>query len=94
MDDVAALREDSSAVEHLGIAEIVMMGGAYFEVGNITPSAEFTTSYNTANRVLEIRFKTPLERFRTVKIDLLEGILGVDGQPLKPWTLTFSIWGP
>ncbi len=28
-----------------------------------------------------------------MKVDLLEGILGADGQPLKPWTLTFSIGG-
>jgi len=59
----------------------------------VTPSAEFTTSYNTANRVLEIRFRTPLERFRTVKVELGEGILGTDKQPLKPWTLSFGLGG-
>ena len=59
----------------------------------VTPSAEFTTAYNAANRVLEIRFAKPLERFRTLKVELLEGILGVDQQPLKPWTLTFGLGG-
>lgn len=58
-----------------------------------TPIAEFTTQYNGANRVLEIKFTKPLERFRTVKVDLIEGILGTDAQPLKPWTLTFSVGG-
>jgi hypothetical protein len=43
--------------------------------------------------VLEIKFTKPLERFRTLKVDLLEGILGTDGQALKPWTLTFSLGG-
>jgi len=59
----------------------------------VTPTAEFTFQYNAAGRVLEIRFTKPLERFRTLKVDLLEGILGTDGQPLKPWTLTFSLGG-
>jgi hypothetical protein len=58
-----------------------------------TPPVDVTTRYNGANRVLEVRFTKPLERFRTLKVDLLEGILGVDGQPLKPWSLTFSIGG-
>ena len=58
-----------------------------------TPVAEFTATYLALNRVVEIRFAKPLERFRTVKVDLLDGILGTDGQPLKPWTLTFSIGG-
>ena len=57
------------------------------------PPVDVTTQYNGANRVLEVRFTKPLERFQTVKVDLLEGILGTDGQPLKPWTLTFSIAG-
>ena len=56
----------------------------------VTPSAEFTFQYTGANRVLELKFAKPLERFRTLKVDLLDGILGTDGQPLKPWTLTFS----
>jgi hypothetical protein len=58
-----------------------------------TPPAEFTFQYAGANRVLELRFAKPLERFRTLKVDLLEGILGTDQQPLKPWTLTFSLGG-
>ena len=59
----------------------------------VTPSAEFTIQYAGANRVLEIRFTKPLERFRTLKVDLLDGILGTDGQPLKAWTLSFSLGG-
>jgi hypothetical protein len=58
-----------------------------------TPAAEFTTQYNAPNRVLELRFAKGLERFRTIKIELQEGIAGTDGQPLTPWTLTFSIGG-
>lgn len=58
-----------------------------------TPVADFTTQYNGANRVLELRFKQPLERFRTVIVELLDGIVGTDTQPLKPWKLTFSIGG-
>jgi len=59
----------------------------------VTPTAEFTTQFNAANRVLEIRFTKPLERFRTLKVELVEGILGTDQQPLKPWTLTFDTGG-
>jgi hypothetical protein len=59
----------------------------------VTPTADFTFQYAGANRVLEIHFTKPLERFRTMKVDLLEGILGTDGQPLKPWTLTFMLGG-
>ena len=59
----------------------------------VTPAADFTFQYAPANRVLELKFIKPLERFRTLKIDLLEGILGTDGQPLKPWTLTFMLGG-
>lgn len=58
-----------------------------------TPAAQFTTTYNGANRVLLIRFAKPLERFRTIKVELLEGILGTDKQPLKPWVLSFSTGG-
>jgi hypothetical protein len=59
----------------------------------VTPAADFTASYLPGNRVLQIRFTKPLERFRTVKVELLEGIKGIDGQALKPWTLTFSVGG-
>jgi hypothetical protein len=58
-----------------------------------TPVAEFTTQYSAASRVMELKFTKPLERFRTVKVDLLEGILGTDRLPLKPWTLTFEVGG-
>ena len=56
-----------------------------------TPTAEFTTQYFGPNRVLEVKFAKPLERFRTLTVELLEGILGTDEQPLKPWTLMFVL---
>jgi hypothetical protein len=58
-----------------------------------TPALELTTQYVPATRVLELRFSKPLERFRTVTVELLDGIIGTDGQSLKPWKLTFSVGG-
>jgi len=52
-----------------------------------------STQYNAVGRVLELKFTKPLERFRTIRIELGEGILGTDKQPLKPWTLSFDLGG-
>jgi hypothetical protein len=56
-----------------------------------SPNVDFTVVYSAANRVLELRFTKPLEHFRSLKVELLDGILGTDAQPLKPWTLTFAL---
>ncbi|HJR60617.1 MAG TPA: Ig-like domain-containing protein [Vicinamibacterales bacterium] len=50
----------------------------------------FTATYNDVAHAVEIRFAQPLERFQQVKVELLEGITALDGQALKPWTLTFA----
>lgn len=52
---------------------------------------EFKTSYDAATRAIELRFTTPLERFRTVSVETLEGLKAFDGAPVTPWTLTFSV---
>lgn len=49
--------------------------------------------YNPGARVMEITFDPGLDRFRIVEVRLKEGILGTDGAPLKPWTLTFTTGG-
>jgi hypothetical protein len=49
--------------------------------------------YNPGARVMEITFDPPLERFRLVEVRLMDGIVGTDGAPLKPWTLTFTTGG-
>jgi hypothetical protein len=58
-----------------------------------TPPINLTATYNASNRVVEIKFAQPLERFRTVKIDLGADIIGTDQQALKPFTLTFMTGG-
>jgi hypothetical protein len=50
-----------------------------------------TTRYTPGNLGLEIKFAAPLERFQTVKVELLEGIRAAGGDPLQPWALTFSV---
>ena len=50
-------------------------------------------SYDAANRAIQITLAQPLESYRTVRVELLEGITGFDGAPVKPWTLTFSVGG-
>ena len=57
------------------------------------PAIEVKTSYDPGTRALELTFSRPLERFRTVRIELREGIKAFDGAPVAPWTLTFSVGG-
>ena len=57
------------------------------------PSVGFTTHYTKENRALEIRPNEPLERFRVVKLEILEGVKGTDGGPMKAFTLTFTTGG-
>jgi hypothetical protein len=59
----------------------------------VAPPPPATLTYNDGTRALEIRFKGPLERFQVVTIQLEEGITAIDGQPLRPWTLTFTTGG-
>lgn len=54
---------------------------------------EFTTNYVRENRALEIRPSAPLERFKVVKLEILEGVKGTDGGAMAPFTLTFTIGG-
>jgi hypothetical protein len=64
--------------------------GAVPEGAPAQPPA-FSYRYLDGPHALEIRFAEPLDRFRAVKIDLIEGIVSaVDNQPLAPWSLTFT----
>jgi hypothetical protein len=65
--------------------------GAAGEPG--APMLDFTTHYDAAIRVLVLQFVKPLEPLRTLKVELQDGILGRDGQALKPWSLTFGLGG-
>lgn len=77
-----------------GRIQIGYLGAEAIERGEAqAPGIEFTTSYDAANRAVEITFTKPLERFRTLRVQLLEGIEGFDGGPVTPWTLTFSLGG-
>jgi hypothetical protein len=57
------------------------------------PSVALTATYTKENRALEIKPSEPLERFRPVKLEILEGVKGPDGGALKPFTLTFTTGG-
>ena len=57
------------------------------------PAVAFATNYTKENRALEIRPTQPWERFRTVKVEFLEGIKGTDGGAMTPFTLTFTTGG-
>jgi len=77
-----------------GHVRISYVGGESVERGEPQPPAiTAEPRYDPGSRVLDIGFTTPLQRFRTMKVELLEGIVGTDGAPLQPWTLTFSLGG-
>ena len=57
------------------------------------PSIAFTASYTRENRALEIKPTEPLERFKVVRMEILEGVKGTDGGPMAPFVLTFTTGG-
>ena len=61
--------------------------------GSPAPPIAFTANYTRENRALEIKPDEPLERFRTVKMEILEGVKGTDGGLMAPFTLTFTTGG-
>ena len=56
-------------------------------------SMEFQHTYDAGTRAIEITFTQPLDRFRTVRVELLEGLKAFDDAPVKPWALTFAAGG-
>ena len=72
----------------------VSYGGAAPGAGAAAGAADtigFEAAYRARNRVLEIRFDTELQQFRTIDVRLLDGIAATDGVALPPWTLSFFI---
>jgi hypothetical protein len=57
------------------------------------PPLEFQQAYDAGTRAIELKFAQPFERFRTLRIELLEGLKAFDGAPVKPLTITFSAGG-
>lgn len=67
---------------------------SYFgDASETPPPPAFTFTYRQATRVLEVQFRAPLERFRTVRVDLADGITSSSGLSLGAWALTFTIGG-
>ena len=61
--------------------------------GRTDGGVAFGAAYRARNRVLDIRFDGALDRFRTLEVQLLDGITASDGAPLPPWTLSFFVGG-
>lgn len=79
-----------------GLAEASLQGRirvSYLGQDPDTDGLPLATSYDAANRSIQVTMRDPLEPFRTVRLELLDGITSFDGAPVTPWTLTFSV-GP
>jgi hypothetical protein len=48
-------------------------------------------TYDVGTHAVVLRLSKPLETFRTVKLELLDGVKTFDGAPIKPWSVTFSV---
>jgi hypothetical protein len=77
-----------------GLREATLEGRvrvAYVGAASDDPPLQFKMTYDAALRAVQIAFSRPLEPFRTVKVDLLEGLTAFDGAPVVPWSMTFSV---
>ena len=74
------------------LKEDSLKGGiAVAYVGVAAPPPAFTARYDAGRRVVEIAFAAPLSPFANVQVVLKETIVATDGQPLRPYTLAFTV---
>lgn len=60
----------------------------------VIPPQQQKVRYDGANRSLEIAIDADsLFRYRSVTVELADGITATDGARLKPWTMTFTFGG-
>jgi hypothetical protein len=83
----------ASLVNRVRVGYVASVAGQAAGIESRTDLEERNDAPGGAVAVLRIRFPQPLERFRTVRVELLDGIKAPDGQLLKPWTLTFTVGG-
>jgi len=57
------------------------------------PAIRFWVTYDGKDRSVTIQPSAPWERFRQVRLRLLEGIRGTSGAPLAPFALSFTTGG-
>jgi len=81
--DPASIAADLIRVSYVG-------GAAPGEPPALLP---FTFNYDAGPRSIEITLTNPPERFRTIRVEVLEGIRTFDGAPVTPWSLTFTVGG-
>jgi hypothetical protein len=62
-------------------------------VGGEAPSGTVgvEAAYDVGTHAVVLKLSKPLEPFRTVKIELMDGVKTFDGAPMKPWSVTFSV---
>jgi hypothetical protein len=61
--------------------------------GGADAGLQFQSTYDGANRALVLKMMQPFQAFRTVKIEILDGMTAFDGGPVTPWTISFSVGG-
>jgi len=62
-------------------------------VGGAAPEGtlDVAANYDAGSHAVVLHTSKPLEAFRTVKLELLDGVKTFDGAPIKPWSVTFSL---
>jgi len=76
-----------------GIDPKTLAGNIRVTAAGSTTPVEFQQAYDAGSNSIELKFARPFERFSTIKIELLQGIMMFDGAPLTPWSISFSIGG-
>jgi hypothetical protein len=62
-------------------------------IGGAPPDGtmDVQATYDVGTHAVVLKLSKPLEPFRTVKLELLDGVKTFDGATIKPWSVTFSV---